>query len=73
MRKAEQYNNRIIYQRIPGMYNEKIVEADFIDMNNSSDDIRAVEYDTNIENIKKWMEEKEKFKSEIEIFMKPKR
>lgn len=42
-------------------------------MNNLSDDIRAVEYDTNIENIKKWMEEKEKFKSEIENFMKTKR
>ncbi|TKJ23930.1 MAG: hypothetical protein CEE43_01840 [Promethearchaeota archaeon Loki_b32] len=51
--KAEKYSRRAIYQRIPGMYNEKIVEADSIDMNNLSDDIRAEEYDTNIEKIKK--------------------
>ncbi|NVM34297.1 MAG: hypothetical protein HWN81_01800 [Candidatus Lokiarchaeota archaeon] len=72
MEKAEKYSKRAIYQRIPGMYNEKIVEADFINMNNLSDNIRAVEYDTNIENIKKWVEEKEKFKSEIESFKKAK-
>lgn len=52
------------------MYNEKIVETDSIDINILSDDFRIVEYDANIEIIKKWMEEKEKFKSEIENFKK---
>jgi len=70
VKKAEKYKNRVIYQRIPGMYNEKIVETSSLDMNSLSEDIRIIEYDTNIENIKNWMEEKERFKSEIENFMK---
>ena len=70
VKKAEQHNSRVVYQRIAGMYNEKIIEADSIDMNNLPDDIRAFDYDKNIENIKKWMAEQDTFKLEIENFIK---
>lgn len=70
---AGQHNNRVIYQRIPRMYNEKIIEAESIDINNLSDDTRIIKYDTNIEKIKKWMEEQERIKAEIENLMKTKR
>ena len=73
VKKAEQHNTRVIYQRIPGMYNEKIAGTNSIEMKNLPNDIRAVDYDKNIENIKKWLKEQERIKSEIENFMKIKR
>jgi len=70
VKKADKYKTRVIYQRIPGMYNKKIVETNSLDLDNLSKDIRIIEYDANIESIKKLMEEKERIKSEIENFMK---
>ena len=73
VRKAEQNNNRVIFQRIAGMYNEKILEPNSHNMENLSDDLRIAEYDANIENIKKWLEEQDRINSEIENFKKSKR
>lgn len=70
VKKADQHNSRVVYQRIAGMYNEKIIKADSIDTYNLSKDIRAVDYEKNIENIKKWIAEQDKFKLEMENFMK---
>ena len=39
IKKAEQNNNRTIYQRIPGMYNEKILDANSIDYNSLPDKV----------------------------------
>ena len=69
VKKAEEHKSRVVYQPISGMYNEIIIDSDSIDVNNLPDDIRAVDYDKNIENIKKWMEEQDKFNSELEEFM----
>jgi len=55
VKKAEQYNNRVIYQGIPGMYNEKIVDANSVDINNLLDNTEIREYEETINNIKKWM------------------
>jgi len=73
IKKAGQHNNRVVYQPIAGMYNEKVIEPDSADMKNLSDDMRTIDYEKNIENIKKWMEEQDKFKVEIENFKKDKR
>ncbi len=65
---AEKNNNRVIYQRIPGIYNEKIIDVNSTDMNRNSQSEyrRIIEYDVNIEKIKKWMRDKNKIASEIE-------
>ena len=73
VKKAEQHNNQVVYQHIAGMYNEKIIEANSVDMKNLPDDIRAVDYTKNIENIKKWIEQQDKFNSQFEDFIKGKR
>ena len=54
--KAAQNENRILYQEIPGMYNERVVDPSLIDLNKLPDDMRLVQYDYIIDNLKKWME-----------------
>ena len=56
---AEQNNNRVIYQQISGMYNEKIIDGNSSDIISQSEDRRIAKYDENIENIKNWMRKKE--------------
>lgn len=73
MKKAEQHKNRVIYQTIPGMYNEKTIETDSVDMKNLLDDIQVLDYENNIRSIKKWILEQDEFKIEMENFMKRKR
>ena len=67
---AEQNNNRVIYQQISGMYNEKIVDGNSSNIISQSEDRRIAEYDENIENIKNWMRKKEKKKAELENYIK---
>jgi len=57
VKKAEQNNNRVIYQGIPGMYNEKIVDANSVDINNLPDSVEIRDYEEIINHIKKWMED----------------
>ena len=73
IKKAEQHNNRVVYQPIAGMYNEKVIEPDSIDVKNLTDDMRVFDYNQNIENIKKWIVEQDNFKVEMEKFMNKKR
>ncbi len=73
VKKAGQHNNRVVYQPIAGMYNEKVIEPDSFDMKNLSDDIQTIDYEKNIESIKKWIAGQDKFKVEMENFMKKKR
>jgi hypothetical protein len=56
LEKAAQNENRVIYQEIPGMYNERVVDPSLIDLNKLPDDMRLIQYDYIIVNIKKWME-----------------
>lgn len=57
VKKAEQNNNRVIYQGIPGIYNEKIVDANSVDDNNLPDNVKMRDYEKTINNIKKWMDD----------------
>ena len=57
IKKAEQNNNRVIYQRIPELYNEKIVDVNSVDYNNLPDKVEIRDYEENIKIIKKWMED----------------
>jgi hypothetical protein len=52
VKEASQHNNQVVYQDIPGMYNQKIV--DFSTSNGK--DIEIIQYDYLINKIKKWME-----------------
>lgn len=56
LKRATQYENRVLYQEIPGMYNERVVDPSLVDLNKLPDDMRLVQYDYIIDNIKKWME-----------------
>lgn len=56
MKKAGQQNNRVIYQGILGMYNEKVIDGKSIDMNKLPDKTEIRDYEGSIENIKNWME-----------------
>ncbi len=60
LKKAEQNNNRVIYQRIPGMYNEKTLDLSSVDINNLADNAEIRDYEKIVNAIKNWME---KFKS----------
>ena len=53
--KAEQHGNKWVYQVIPGMYNEKVIDPNSIDMNNLPDGVKVREYKDKINSIKKWM------------------
>jgi len=55
--KAEQNNNRVIYQGIPGMYNEKILDPISVDINDLADNAEIRDYEEIINTIKKWREE----------------
>lgn len=56
VKKAAQHNNRAIYQVIPGMYNEKVLDEKSIDMNNLPDKTDIRDYKETINNIKNWMD-----------------
>ncbi len=56
VKKAVQHNNRAIYQVIPGMYNEKVLDEKSIDMNNLPDKTDIRDYEETINNIKNWMD-----------------
>ncbi len=67
---AEQNNNKVIYQQVSGMYNEKILDVDSNDIITPSKDKRIDEYDEEIENIKNWMRKQEKKKIEFENYIR---
>ncbi|KKM70413.1 hypothetical protein LCGC14_1441050 [marine sediment metagenome] len=50
--KAGQHNNQVIYQKIPGMYNEKIIDPRM----DLPDDVDVFNYDSLINTIKEWIE-----------------
>lgn len=50
---AEKHNYRVIYQRIPGMYNQAVVEED--DFVEYSEDVEVMHYESLIQLIKDWM------------------
>jgi len=49
-KKSELHNNQVVYQNIPGMYNQKV-----IDPNDLTEDCEVFTYDSLIDSIKKWM------------------
>lgn len=53
VKKAEWNNTQAIYQDIPGMYNQKIIEPNSIDRDELPDDIQIIKYNGIIDNIKK--------------------
>lgn len=56
VKKAEQHDNRVVYQDIsPRLYNQKVIESNSVDLNYLPDGVNVVEYDELIEKIKKWM------------------
>ena len=55
VKKAEQNGNMAVYQVIPGMYNEKIINPTSIDVNNLPEGVEVREYKSTVKNIKKWM------------------
>lgn len=57
VKKGDQNNNRVLYQVIPGMYNEKIIDANSVDINNLPDKAEIRDYEETIKNIKKWIED----------------
>ena len=50
--KAAQQNNQIVYQKIPGMYNEKTIDPK-MDLPDNAD---VFNYDSLINSIKEWIE-----------------
>jgi len=57
IKKAESYNNRVIYRDIsPMLYNQAVVDSDSIDVDNLPDGVDVIEYDSTINTIKKWMD-----------------
>ncbi len=67
---AEQNNNKVIYQQVSGMYNEKILNGKSSDINSSSEDKRIENFDEKIGNIKNWMKKQEKKKTDFENYIK---
>jgi len=47
---SELHNNKVVYQTISGMYNQKV-----IDLNDAIEDCEVFKYDSLIDTIKKWM------------------
>ena len=56
VKKAEQNNNRILYQNISGMYNVEVSDLNPSDMNNLHNNIEIKNYTNTIDEIKKWTE-----------------
>lgn len=48
--KSELHHNQVIYQTIPDLYNQKV-----IDPNDATEDCEVFNYDSLIDTIKKWM------------------
>lgn len=56
VKKAEQHDNRVVYQDIsPRLYNQEVIDSHSVDVNNLPDGANVVEYGNLIEKIKKWM------------------
>ena len=62
---AEQNNTQVIYQDIPGLYNQKIVDGKSIENDKLPDNIQVIKYDEIVDNIKKWIENQKKLKKEF--------
>ena len=56
VKKAEQHDNRVVYQDIsPRMYNQKVIDSHSVDVNNLPEGANMVEYGELIKKIKTWM------------------
>jgi hypothetical protein len=55
VKKAEKNNNRTIYQVIPGMYNEKILDVNSVEFNNLPDKTKIRDFEETINNINNWI------------------
>ena len=55
---TEQNNNKVIYQQVSGMYNERVLDGNSSKIISQSEDMQIFKYDENIENIKNWMRKK---------------
>jgi len=64
---AEQNNAQVIYQDIPGMYNQKTVDGKWIENDKLPDNIQVMKYDKIVDNIKKWIENQKELKKEFNI------
>ena len=62
---AEQNNTQAIYQDIPGLYNQKIVDGKSIENDKLPDNIQVIKYDEIVDNIKKWIENQKKREKEF--------
>lgn len=56
VKKAEKSQNRGIYQRLEGMYNERTLDLSSVDMDNLPDNTEIRDYTDTITSIKTWME-----------------
>jgi hypothetical protein len=65
--KAEQHGNKWIYQVIPGMYNEKVIDPTSIYMNNLPNGVEVREYKDTVNSIKKWMKDFQENRIDIKI------
>ncbi len=62
---AEQNNVQAIYQDIPGLYNQKIVDGKSIENDKLPEKKQVIKYDEIVENIKKWIENQKKREKEF--------
>ncbi len=62
---AEKNNTQVIYQDIPGMYNQKTVDEKSIENDKLPDNVQVIKYDEIVNNIKKWIENQKKLEKEF--------
>jgi len=55
VKKAEQHQNQAIFQLIEGMYNERTLDSNSVDLDNLPDKTEIRDYTETINNIKNWM------------------
>ena len=68
--KANKHGNKWISQVIPGMYNEKVISPNSVDMDNIPKSIEVRDYNEDIDRIKKWMKSFEEDRIEFLKFIK---
>ena len=61
---AELNNVQVIYQDIPGMYNQKTLDGKSIENDKLPDNIQVRKYDEIVDNIKKWIENQKELKKD---------
>ena len=56
VKRAEKYNNRVVYKDIsPMLYNQEVIDSTSLDLNNLPDGADIIDYNYIIDKIKKWI------------------